>query len=271
MILITGSNGFVGSHLQKLLKTKKIEYITFKGDLLDIDSIEIFFENNPNFNKIIHLVGRFLPPYKDQLDLNVLALDNLLSVAVKNNIKNLIFTSTAAVYGSSQVNKPSLESDDLRPVNSYGLSKKQAEEVVDFYHFNHGLQYTILRLASIYGQGGKGVVDLFLNKIKNKEQITIEGDGQQTRNFIFVEDVCRAIFLSLQKPLFNQVFNIADSKEVSIKELVDILQAKFDFKVTKKALTNNNLLKNSVSTKKAEKELKFITETNLEKYIQNYA
>jgi UDP-glucose 4-epimerase len=271
MVLITGSNGFVGSHLQKLLKTKKIEYITFKGDLLDVSSIENFFEKNPNFNKIIHLVGRFLPPYKDQLDLNVLALDNLLSVAVKNNIKNLIFTSTSAVYGSPQQNKPSLESDDLRPVNTYGLSKKQAEEVVDFYHFNYGLQYTILRLASIYGQGGKGVVDLFLNKINDKEKLTIEGNGQQTRNFIFVEDVCRAIFLSLQKPLSNQVFNIADSKEVSIKELINILKTQFDFKVTKNLLINNNLLKNSVSTKKAQKELNFVTETNLEKYIQKYA
>lgn len=255
-ILITGASGFIGQALcHQLGDTSADEIVLFDGDLLDTNDVEKFFTSHGLFDQIIHLVGTFGDDLTKLYRLNVEALYNLISCALTQGQTKIIFTSTGAVYGDAK-DAPLVETDPLEPNTAYGLSKKWAEDVIYYFHQIQGLNYTILRFPNVYGPGStKGVIYNFTSSIENNHSITLFGDGEQSRNFLHVEDAARAIITALDYPK-NGVFNISTQKSYSLNNIIDKLKEKYEFTVEHKP-ANNNLRHLVLNPEKATAELKF--------------
>ena len=254
-VCITGSSGFIGTRLLAALP-KDLEAVEFSGDLLILEDVEKFFEDNPHFDTIIHMVGAFSGPIGMLLDLNVKALANLLQVAKDKGIKKVVLTSTGAVYGEPQ-GEVSFESDIPKPNTEYGLAKLMGEELLKFMAEANDFNYVILRFPNVYGPGNiRGVVGAFKKAIEEKGEITIFGDGEASRNFLHVDDACRAIILAAQYEGKSDIFNISNPGKVSVNDLVRAYQKKYQFKINKQP--QNNFLKDLLlDTKKAREVLKF--------------
>ncbi|MFA5842601.1 MAG: NAD(P)-dependent oxidoreductase [Candidatus Gracilibacteria bacterium] len=264
-ICITGTKGFIGSHfLRHLSGNPNVEIFPFEGDLLCKNDLREFFDQHPNIDQIIHLVGIFEADFQRLLDINISTTYFLLNAAVHHKIPKIIYVSSGAVYGEP-LGKASKEKDSLHPNTLYGLAKKMSEEIIFYHHRNFGLSYVILRFPNVYGpNNNKGVIYRFKTDIQKKKEITIHGDGSQLRNFLHVKDAC----LALEKSIFypkSDVFNISNPKSVSLNEIVETLQKKEHFKVRYEP-EDNSLRNLSLDIKKAQKKLHFsptITELDL--------
>lgn len=248
-VLITGGCGFIGSHVcMKLveagyqiviiddlssgdLKHVNTQLFTiYQASILSADFKKIVLQEQPTY--IIHLaaqvsVASSIQDVDGDASLNINGTINVIEAAVAGNVKKLIFASSAAVYGIPT----SLPIDTLHPINPtspYGLSKYAAEQYIQLYSRLHGLDFTILRFANVYGpkqdvnQEG-GVVAIFIDQLLRQQQPVIYGDGEQTRDFIFVEDVASACLKSLTRA-HCKVLNISSGKEISINKLASILK-----------------------------------------------
>ena len=257
-ICITGSDGFVGKNLIDLLSNDKtIESIPFIGDLLDKDQVKSFFDRNGKFHHVVHLAGVFFGDSKKLIDINITALLHLLEEMQSRDISKIIFTSSGAVYGEPLANI-SKEDDQLNPNTFYGFTKKIAEELINYYHSNSGLEYVILRFPNVYGDGNdKGVIFNFLESIKKNKEIVVFGDGDQSRNFLHVTDACEAIYKSILFDHNSEIFNISTPEKISVNDLIKRLKAKYDFKVTHQP-ANNNLKDLLLDSSKARNVLKFV-------------
>lgn len=250
---VIGQKGFLGSHLITELDRQKIIYSTFPGNLLNTEDIQSYFDAS-KIDTAIFLVGGHFPPINSLIEKNVTTLSNFLEIGTKNGLKKIIYASSGAVYGNA--NHPSLESDKLLPNTSYGLTKKIAEEVIEYYKYKSNLQSIILRFTSVYGYGNKtGVIYQFWKSITENQFINIEGDGTQIRDFLHISDAIKAIQLSIA---FNNsdVFNITAQTQTSINDLSKLFKQKYKFRI-KHSHSNNNLAKMTLNPLKASKLLHF--------------
>lgn len=246
-VLITGGAGFIGSHvIEKLLKEdckitvldnlhtglrenvpEGIDFIEM--DVCDREIVTVLAERS--FDAVIHLAGQTMvnvsvdDPYFDA-QVNLLGTINLLEACRKTGVKRVIFATTAAAYGDIE-EMPVLESFTTEPTSFYGLSKLTVEKYLQLYHTLHGLEYVALRFANVYGErqgdGGEGgVISIFAKRIANGESISVYGDGNQTRDFIYVGDVAAAICKSLHSANCNSVYNISTKTEVSVNTVVTL-------------------------------------------------
>lgn len=260
-ICITGDSGFFGRNLtNELSSVRSLELIRFHGDLLKKSDIEDYFNNHGDIDQIVHLVGLFSGSFEKLISINVIALANLLEVALSYGVKKIIFTSSGAVYGESP-SCGSKETDELKPNTAYGLSKKMAEDVLHFYYRYENLKVIVLRFPNVYGPGSdKGVIYSFLRDIEEKKQVTIYGDGSQCRNFLHIKDACKALNLAISYT-GSGVFNITNPKKVSINELIDTLKNKYCYEfVTKYEPSNNKLANLLLDSSLAKRELGFEAE-----------
>ncbi len=251
---ITGGTGFIGQNVITKLKDKNIPYVLFTGNILDSKTVEIFFKKH-HITTLIHLVGSFSLPFENLIDLNVVALQNVLEIGVKYGLKKIVYTSSGAVYGEP-INETSTETDPLTPNTLYGLSKVFAEEMIAYYGKKANITHIILRFPNVYGKdSNKGVIYNFLQSIKNTKSVTIAGDGKQMRNFLHVSDAANAIEKAL---LYNDsdIFNIGSPVNLSINEVVEKLKSKYTFTV-RHVKEDNELKKLLLSYEKAEKVLDY--------------
>ncbi len=251
-ILVTGGAGFIGSHIvDKLSPENKVIVldnlssgslsnlgkskgrITFiKGDILDkaqlkdiVVEVEFIFHLAANVGNIKSIED----PYLD-MDVNVKGTLNLLEACLKSNIKRLVYSSSGAIFGEAKY-LPVDEDHPLNPESPYGVSKLAAEKYCFAFHKVHGLPTTSIRYFNVYGsrQGYSeyaNVIPIFIGRIKDNKSLTIFGDGKQTRDFVFVEDVVTVNILAATQPAaIGQIFNIATGKGKSLLELVSILNA----------------------------------------------
>lgn len=224
-ILVTGGAGFIGSHIvDKLtedindviiidnLSTGKKENLNpkakfYQADIKNFDEIEkVFEQEKPEY--ICHQAAHasVSESVKDPIydaENNILGSINIIRLAVKYNIKKIVFASTGgAIYGDADI-LPTPETYDAKPVSPYGITKLAVEKYLYCYNFLNKLNYTILRYANVYGPkqdpfGEAGVVAIFCQKINNNEQPIINGDGKCTRDYVFVKDVASANLLALK-------------------------------------------------------------------------
>ena len=235
VIGITGATGFVGKHLIRRLNEENFTTRALIRDLEketdarekvqgDLETGEGLDQFVTELDALVNLVGRFQPPFKDQLLGNAATLENLCSAAVKGGTKKIIHISAAAVYGIPAEGQMFSEDNIPQPDTPYALSKKAAEDVADFYKRNFGLSFVILRPPNVYGPGSDhGVVYNFIKSAKETGGVNIHGDGTQERDFLYVGDLVDAIMKSITYETVWDVLNITTSDPKDLNELTAIL------------------------------------------------
>ncbi len=248
-VLITGGAGFIGSHVVDALVSKgavvhvldnlitgKPENINSEAAFheLDICSSEVvnLFEKE-QFAAMVHLAAQMdvrksvADPVFDA-NVNVLGLLTLLEAGRANGLEKVVFSSTGgAIYGDPvpTVNGggPQPETHPVRPASPYGITKMVSEHYLRFYRETHGLQSVALRFANVYGprqnpHGEAGVVAIFTERLLRGEQPVINGLGTQTRDYVFVGDVVKAVVAGLAFE-GSDVINIGTGIETNVNEL----------------------------------------------------
>jgi UDP-glucose 4-epimerase len=247
-VLVTGGAGFIGSHVVDKLIQEKCQVVIIDNlstglreninpaatfIQLDIrnDEIRTIFMTE-KFDFVIHLAAQTMvhkslemPDY--DCDINILGTVNILEACRKSNVKRIVFSSTAAVYGNVTT-LPVVETSQKAPTSFYGLSKFTCENYLSLYKEVYGLDYMILRYANVYGErqgdGGEGgVISIFARKIRQDQPVLIFGDGSQTRDFIYVGDVANANYQSLLVDHANKICNISTQTETSVNMLIDYM------------------------------------------------
>lgn len=256
-ILVTGGAGFIGSHLIDAL-------VASKGDevfLFDDFSTGKRYRVNPKATAypidlraasavasavakvkpevIVHLaaqmdVRRSVADPAFDAQVNLIGFLNLIESARAHGLKRVVFSSSGgAIYGE-QEDLPSSEDTPLRPVSPYGVAKLATEAYLFFYRVQYGIDYLSLRFGNVYGprqdpHGEAGVVAIFCGRILDGKAATIYGTGEQTRDYVYVGDVVRAIVAALKSKTSGVALNIGTGIETNVNELFSTLAAIADF------------------------------------------
>lgn len=247
-ILVTGGAGFIGSHIVSLLIDKGHDVAVIDdlshGQKENVHKKASFFHENINSSRLQRIFSKFKPkvvnhhaaivsigksmkrPTLDQ-KVNVLGTINLLEAAKKAKVQKFIFASSVAVYGETK-KFPIKENDLTEPISFYGISKLIAEKYIFLY--KDIFSTMIFRYSNVFGpkqdaSAEGGVVAIFINNLLNNKDCLIYGDGEQTRDFIFVKDAAKANLLAV-KSKKNGIFNVSTKKETSILELYNLLKKK---------------------------------------------
>lgn len=244
MILVTGGCGFIASHITDELIDRGQEVVVFddlssgslknlnpkahffKGDVTKISDIEgVFYKYE--IDKVCHHAAQISVAVSMQdpqydVNTNVIGIINLLQCAVRHNVKRITFASSAAIYGNP-VYLPIDEKHPKDPLSFYGLSKMTSEQCIKIFAQDGGMTYGILRYANVYGprqkaEGEGGVVAVFMNRMVSGKDCYINGDGKQTRDFIYVKDIAKANVLALGNNE-NFIANVSTDVYTDINEL----------------------------------------------------
>lgn len=305
-ILVIGGAGFIGSFVvRELLKHKVGSVLIYDnfargksenindclldnrcslydkgGDIRDIDLLN---DAMTGVDYVFHLSAMWLLHCKDfprtAFTVNIEGTFNVLEACVKNNVKKLIYSSSASVYGDA-VEVPMTESHPYNNKNFYGATKIAGEAMCTAFNDRYGLQVIGLRYMNVYGPGQDqtavytGVVPIMLNKIDANESPVINGDGSQAYDFIYVEDVAKCNIAALTSDINYGFYNVGTGIQTSIRDLCDTILRlkKSDLKVTYKPYSADDaraLVKNRIgSPVKAKKEIGFEHTYDLESGLQ---
>ena len=245
-ILVTGGAGFIGSHLLQLLQGQQgVEVVVYdnlssgrrehvpkairlvEGDVRDAEGLARLFASE-GFDSVVHLAAQTMVPYslshpEEDCQINLLGLINILECCRKYTVKHIVFSSSAAVYGDN-LNIPLHEEEKPMPTSAYGITKMASEHYLRMYHDLYGLNTTVLRFANVYGErqgaGGEGgVVSIFCKLLAAGQGVTVFGNGEQTRDFVYAGDIAEALWRGSQLE-GHHVINISTQKETSVNQLL---------------------------------------------------
>jgi UDP-glucose 4-epimerase len=252
-ILVTGGAGFIGSHVvdrcieaghavaavddlstgrrDNVNAAARLHVADIRGPALD----DVFRTEAPE--AVIHLaaqasVSRSVANPRLDADINVLGSINLLECARRAGARRVVYVSTGgAAYGDTDV-IPTPEEHPTRPMSPYGVSKVAAELYLSCWGALHGTGGVVLRLANIYGprqdpHGEAGVVAIFTDRLLRREPCIINGDGLQTRDYVYVGDVAEAALQALERPEVTGPVNIGTGVETTVITLFETLRAAF--------------------------------------------
>jgi len=249
-VLVTGGAGFIGSHVVDLylengyevvivddLSTGRESNINSKARFYKLDIRnpylrEIFAQERPDF--VNHHaaqmdVRRSVDDPLHDADVNVRGSLQLIECASTFGVKRFIYISTGgAVYGEPEY-LPCDEHHPVNPICPYGASKHTVEHYLFMYHQNYGLDYTVLRYPNVYGprqdpHGEAGVVAIFTGKMLRDEQAVINGDGEQTRDYVFVRDCAQANLLVTQGDNCTGIYNLGSERGTTVNQIFEDLR-----------------------------------------------
>lgn len=250
-ILVTGGAGFIGSNvadgfIQEEHQVAIVDNLStgiegninkkaqfFKVDIRSVVIDKIFEKIKPDV--LCHHAAQIdvrkstADPIFDA-DVNILGSLNLLNACARHKVKKVIFASTGgAIYGEQDY-FPADENHPANPLSPYGVAKLTIEKYLYFYRQTYGMDFIALRYANVYGPrqnpfGEAGVVAIFTQKLLTNKETIINGDGSQTRDFTFVEDVVESNLLALNYPQ-SDIFNIGTSIETDINTIFRVLKEK---------------------------------------------
>jgi len=301
-ILVIGGSGFIGSFVvESLLKFPVREVIIYdnfaRGKLEnikeqlkdprcyifanggDIRDIDILNDAMQGVDYVFHLAAMWLLHCKDYprtaFEVNIAGTFNVLEACVHHKVKKLIYSSSASVYGDA-IEIPMTEDHPFNNRNFYGATKISGEAMCSAFNDRYGLNIVGLRYMNVYGPGQdqhaaySGVIPIMLNKIDTNEAPTINGDGSQAYDFIYVEDVAKANIEALRSDVNFGFYNVGTEVQTSIKELCEtILSLKSSgLEVTFQPYSSDDarqFVKNRIgSAKKAKEEIGFQYQISLE-------
>jgi nucleoside-diphosphate-sugar epimerase len=256
-ILVTGGAGFIGSHIVDRLIEDDFD-VTVIDDLHtgslantsyhrgkknfhfaegDIRDINLVTKTLKDIDVVFHeaALASVTLSVKDPITTNQINVEgtlNLLKASCDLNVKHFIFASSAAVYGTTK-SPQKKEDDSLNPTSPYGVSKLAAENYVRVFQRLYGLKTVCLRYFNVYGPRQRvdvhgsygGVISIFINRILNDMSPIMHGDGEQTRDFVYINDVVEANMLAMNSENgAGEAFNIGTGKNISIKQVAEILK-----------------------------------------------
>lgn len=246
--LVTGGSGFIGSHLVDALidlghqvtvldrvspqyENKKANYYLYNL----ASDYKNFLHHFEGIDNVFHLAADVSIPYcvrmpNESMANNTLVTMNVLECARLMNVNKFMFSSTSAVYGNTLF-LPSYETNTTQCLNTYSISKYTGEQLCQMYYNLYGLKTVIFRYFNVYGerQHDSGqyapVMSIFMRQKRNKEPLTVVGQGYQTRDFVHVSDVVMANVLGYQKDLdsYGEVFNVGTGVGVPIEQIANLI------------------------------------------------
>lgn len=272
-VLITGGYGFIGSHVAERfhqegfeviiidnLTSGKKENVNFKhkGYILSVEDTtcrEIF--KSHKIDVVVHLAAQvsvadsLSDPVSDA-QTNVVGLVNMLNLAAAYQVKKFIYASSAAVYGE-QSTLPVTEQAECSPISPYGISKLSGELYCKKWEELYELDILGFRFSNVYGprqdsSGEGGVISHFLNRLLAEQCLSVFGDGEQTRDFIYVEDVAFAIYRGANSAQTG-IYNVSSNEQISINKLIEVIDglqpvAGMDFQERRKGDIDHSVLDN---------------------------
>lgn len=294
--IVTGGCGFIGSHIVDKLISMNIETVVIDNlsatsnekfyyndlaqyyniDICDYQNLEPIFSEN--IDVVFHLaaesrIGPTITNPTLATKTNILGTQNILELSRKHNIKKIVYSSTSAYYGLK--NKPPLSEDMHRDcLNPYTVTKIAGEDLCILYSNFYKLPTISLRYFNVYGDRSPvsgqyaPVIGLFINAFKNKNPMTIVGDGSQSRDFINVHDVVEANILASiteNKKAFGQTFNVGSGKNYSIIGIAKMIGGDYNFidprpGEAKDTLSNNEKILNLLGWRPSKDILEYIKE-----------
>jgi len=249
-VLVTGGAGFIGSHIVEELVSRNYKVVVLDdfstGQKSNLENVkdrikiitgsitkkEVVDKAMKGIEYVFHhaafvSVPESIKKPKTTWDINIRGTKLLLNAAVKNKVKRFVFASSAAVYGNNP-KLPKNESMKLEPISPYAQSKRMGEIMCEQYREKEGLSTICLRYFNVFGPRQNpyseysGVISKFIGSFAMNQQPTIFGDGEQTRDFIFINDVVQANMLAMDKKVGGS-FNIATGESTTINKLLETI------------------------------------------------
>ncbi len=249
-ILVTGGAGFIASHVVDLyisnghevvilddLSTGRVSNLNPAARFIQMDIRspqveEVFQREKPdivNHHAAQMDVRRSVDDPFFDADVNIIGSLNLIENARKVSIKHFVYISSGGAAYGEPVYLPCDEKHPIDPICPYGASKHTVEHYLYLYHVNYGLEYTVLRYPNVFGprqdpKGEAGVVAIFTGQMLNGEQVRINGDGEQERDFVYVTDCAKANLLAITQQHPSGIYNIGSSQGTSVNEIFMMLK-----------------------------------------------
>lgn len=256
-ILFIGGAGFIGSSLisrfienenynlfilepessnKDRIKSYVDKISIFQGDLNDSAMILEILVNN-RINIVVHLVSTLIPGsslchFQNEMNNILIPTMNLMELCAERSVKLVYFSSGGTIYGNSETGVHS-EKNKKEPISYYGLSKNIVEEMIKFEHRHKKLDYLILRPSNPYGfgqdiYGKQGLIAVSIGKLLNNEPLTVWGDGNSIRDYIYIDDLADAVYELIDKKIQNKVINIGSGIGYSVNDIIKILSTIVD-------------------------------------------
>jgi len=295
-ILITGGAGFIGSHILAQLQGRRdMEVVVFdnlssgskehvpagmelvEGDVCDEAAVDALFADH-HFDAVIHLAAQTMVPTSVEqpvLDcrINLEGVLHVLEACRTHGTGHILFSSSAAVYGDN-LHIPLKETERLVPTSPYGITKMTTEHYLRVYHELYGMDATVFRFANVYGErqgekGEGGVVSIFCKLLSQRQGITVFGDGNQTRDFVYAGDIAQAIIRALPLKGYHTM-NVSTGQETSINDLIRSFEKAVGYTapVQYTAPRTGDILRSVLSNEALKRDLGFVPEMDLEEGIR---
>lgn len=295
-VCVTGGAGFIGSHLVDRLialghtvlvidnlTTGVREFVNPKAVFIEMDvrdaNIEsIFADFKPQV--VFHEAAQTMVPAsmenpKMDCDVNLLGLVNILEASRKHKVEHFLMPSSAAVYGDLDT-LPLTEDMIGKPTSFYGLTKLTGEGYLRIYEQAFGLKTVCFRYSNVYGprqgDGGEGgVISIFTRLINEGQGLTIFGDGEQTRDFIYVDDVVEANIKAMNHPELTGIYNISTNTSTSVNKLVSYFKSisNKDLLVYYEAERTGDIRHSRLCNQKAKVDFDFLATVDLERGLRD--
>ena len=298
-ILLLGGAGFIGSNLTEFLVNankkvivfdrkkahwKNLEHFTnkikiIKGDFNDSKTLEKIFSEN-QIEIVIHLVSSAVPstPLNDVIESNELVFTmKLIDTMLKNKINKIIYISSGGTtYGMNgeAINK---EDSPTKPITFYGWLKVTIENYIQTCGRIYNLNYLILRVSNPYGKnqnilGNLGLIAVTLGKILYNKPMEVWGDGKIIRDYIYIDDVCKATLMLIEKNKWNNIYNIGSGEGSSINKVLQVIKkiSGIKFKIEYKNGRKVDIPVNILDISKLKNDIPLFTLTSLEDGVKKY-
>jgi len=301
-VLVTGCAGFIGSHLSEALIDKDFkvigidcftEYYDRKIKERNLSSLSsnkdfTFIEEDlmdapleqylKDIDYVFHQAGQpgvrgsWGKQFEKYIKNNVHATQRLLEVVKNSGIKKFVYASSSSIYGNVDI-LPMSETQLPRPFSPYGVTKLAAEQLCNLYSQNYGVPTASLRYFTVYGprQRPEMAMSTFIREMFKDNCLSIYGDGNQGRDFTYIDDIVKANLLAMESPLEGEIFNVGSNRPIKLIEVIEILEKIIGKKAKIKfsSKQDGDVRDTYADTKKIKQALGFVTSVGIEEGLTN--